>query len=128
MGDSKFININYPFMDSRKGYFVDLTETDESAVKADLLHLILTNKGERFYKPDFGTDLLKFIFEPNDSLTLSAIKEDITDTVAKFLPNLQIDQILVERIPDTRKEASVRIEYTITEDVFSTSDFVIIEI
>ena len=115
-------------MDSRKGYFVDLTETDESAVKADLLHLILTNKGERFYKPDFGTDLLKFIFEPNDSLTLSAIKEDITDTVAKFLPNLQIDQILVERIPDTRKEASVRIEYTITEDVFSTSDFVIIEI
>lgn len=121
------ININYPFRDSKKGFFVDLTETDQDAVKADLMHLLLTTKGERFYKPDFGTNLLRFIFEPNDSLTLASIKEDITNTVTKFLPNLQIDEVIVERTPNTRKEATVRVEYTITEDVFNTTDFIVIE-
>jgi phage baseplate assembly protein W len=39
------------------------------------MHLILTRKGQRLYSPDFGTDLLKFIFEPEDGLTLNGIKK-----------------------------------------------------
>ena len=65
----KFINIRFPFFDSAKGFFLDLNKTDENAIKSDLMHLILTNKGERLYNPEFGTNLRRFIFEPNDGFT-----------------------------------------------------------
>jgi phage baseplate assembly protein W len=127
MAELNYINIQYPFKDSRKGFFVELTEADQNAVKSDLMHLLLTNKGERFYLPNFGTNLLKFIFEPNDSLTLASIKEDITNTVARFLPDLQVNEVLVDKTPNSSKEATVRVDYTITEDVFNTTDFIVIE-
>ena len=125
---SKFININYPFKDSDKGFFLDLTSTDAKAIKSDLMHLILTRKGERLYNPEFGTDLLKFIFEPNDNKTLSDIKLDIQTTVKKYIPNLNVDEITVEQSEVSEYIASVRIDYTITDDVFKEVDFVIINL
>ncbi len=125
---SKFININYPFKNSNKGYFLDMNSDDRSAIKADLMHLILTKKGERLYLPDFGTDLLKFIFEPQDGLTLDNIKSEITTVVKKYLPKLQITQISVDQSSESEYAAVVRLDYTITDDVFTTTDFVIINI
>ena len=63
MANGKYININYPFKDSGQGFFIDLNADDNAAIKADLMHLILTIKGQRLYNPDFGTNLMRFIFE-----------------------------------------------------------------
>ena len=128
MANGRYININYPFKDSNKGFFLDLTSDDNSAIKADLMHLILTRRGQRLYNPDFGTDLLRFIFEPNDGLTLSGIKEEITSVVKKYLPNLQINEISVTESETSEYAAVVRLDYRITDNVFETTDFVIINI
>lgn len=128
MANGKYININYPFKNSPKGFFLDLNADDNSAIKADLMHLILTRKGQRLYNPDFGTDLLRFIFQPEDGLTFSQIKEEITTVVKRYLPKLNITDVLVEESLENEHAATVRIDYTITDDVFTTSDFVIINI
>ena len=125
---SRYITINYPFKDSNKGFFLDLNSDDNSAIKADLMHLILTRKGQRLYNPDFGTNLLNYIFEPNDNITLSQIKDEITTVVKKYLPKLQINNISVQDSTDNDYVAVVRLDYTITDEVFSTQDFVIINI
>ena len=128
MANGKYININYPFKDSKKGFFLDLNADDNSAIKADLMHLILTRKGQRLYNPEFGTDLLRFIFQPEDGLTFSQIKEEIITVVKRYLPKLNITDVLVEESMENEYAAIVRIDYTITDDVFTTSDFVIIQI
>jgi phage baseplate assembly protein W len=128
MANGKYININYPFKNSPKGFFLDLNADDNSAIKADLMHLILTRKGQRLYNPDFGTDLLRFIFQPEDGLTFSQIKDEITTVVKRYLPKLNITDVLVEESIENEYAATVRIDYTITDDVFTTSDFVIIQI
>ena len=128
MPSNTYININYPFRNSNEGFFLDLTSTDKSAIKADLLHLILTAKGQRLYNPDFGTNLLRFIFEPNDSLTFSDIKTEITTVIKRYLPNLQVNDISVTESEDDLHSAVIRLDYTVTEDVFSFTDFVIINI
>lgn len=128
MAQGKYININFPFKDSHKGFFLDLNSDDQQAIKADLMHLILTRKGQRLYNPDFGTDLLRFIFEPEDGLTLSQIKDEITTVVKKYLPKLQVNDITVTESTDDEHAAVVRMDYTITDDVFSTTDFIIINI
>lgn len=123
-----FINIQYPFKNSEKGHFVMLTETDKDAIKSDLMHLILTAKGERFYKPDFGTNLLRFIFEPNDGYTEAGIIEEISSVVTKYLPNLKVTSVSIETDPNNEYTAVVSINYNITEDVFQSSDVAIIKI
>ena len=125
---SRYININYPFRDSKKGFFLDLTENDSQAIKADLLHLILTRRGQRLYNPDFGTDLMRFIFEPNDALTEEGIKDEIRTVVKKFLPNLKLNEIIIAASQESEYAAVVTISYTITDDVFSTSDIVVVKL
>lgn len=128
MANSKYINISFPFKDSKKGFFLDLTETDNQAIKSDLLHLILTRRGQRLYNPDFGTDLLRFIFEPNDALTEEGIKNEIKTVVKRFLPNLKLDELTIEPSVESEYAAVVTIRYTITDGVFQTSDLLIINI
>ncbi len=124
----KFINIQFPFKDSPKGFFLDLTKTDDKAIKSDLLHLILTNKGERFYNPEFGTNLRRYIFEPNDNFTHSQIRDEIIETVKLYIPNLQINEVIIEQSEVSEYAARIRIDYTISQDVFETKDFVEIQI
>jgi len=128
MADGKYININFPFKDSAKGFFLDLNKSDSAAIKADLMHLILTRKGERLYLPDFGTNLLKYIFQPNDGVTQSEIKDEISQTVKKYLPNLQVNKVNIEESEVSEYAATVRIDYTVTDDVFVSTDFIIINV
>jgi len=124
MATGKYININYPFKDSPKGFFLDLNENDNQAIKADLLHLLLTRKGQRLYNPDFGTDLLQYIYEPYDGITFDAIKEEINTSVKKYLPEVRLDDFTVEESPLNEYAVLVTIKFTITDGVFQTSEII----
>jgi len=125
---NKSINIDFPFRDSREGFFLKLNTEDSKAIKADLIHLILTNKGERLYLPDFGTNLRKYLFNPYDGITEDEIKSEISEAVKKYIPNLKINSITFEEAPQSQYGALVRLDYTVTEDVFESRDFVIIQL
>jgi phage baseplate assembly protein W len=81
MADGITYGLNFPFEDSNKGDYLLLTETARLQIRSDLLHLILTKRGSRYYLPDFGTRLYEYIFEPYDGLTENAIEADIRDSV-----------------------------------------------
>ena len=42
MAKTRYINIDFPFKDSDKGFYLNLNQTDRDAIRADLLHLLLT--------------------------------------------------------------------------------------
>jgi hypothetical protein len=123
MAQKKYINIDFPFVDSKEGFYFNLTQTDQAAVRADLLHLLLTNKGERLYMPDFGSDLKKYIFEPNDSITHSEIKDNINETIKRYMPNLVIDSIEFKN-NEIEELIIVEVRYTVTEGTFTSSDVI----
>jgi phage baseplate assembly protein W len=144
--------IDYPFMDSTTGTYLKMTDSPEKEVRANLIHLILTRKGSRYFLPDFGTRLYEFIFEPNDAITYNQIEDEIREGVKTYIPNLDINSITItdpETDPDTPPSpqeqedsrlfrvssesskpytARVKIDYTVNNGAFSTSDFIIINI
>jgi phage baseplate assembly protein W len=128
MADGRYINITYPFKNSPQGFFLNLNSLDADAIKSDLMHLLLTRKGERLYNPDFGTNLLKYIFEPNDNMTLEALKDEVSNTVKRYLPNLSIKNISVTESDQSEYAAVIRIDYVITDNVFDIVDFVTIKV
>ena len=121
MADKKYINIDFPFRDSENGFYFKLNSTDKDAIRSDLLHLLLTNKGERLYLPDFGSDLRKFIFEPNDTLTHDQIRDNLNETIKRYIPNLIVNDITF-RNDDIQELIIVELKYTVTEGTFSSSD------
>jgi len=121
MAEKKYINIDFPFSDSPNGYYFKLNDNDKDAIKSDLLHLLLTNKGERLYLPDFGSDLRKYIFEPNDSITHDQIKDNLNETIKRYIPNLLINEISF-RNDDIQELIIVEVRYTVTEGTFSSTD------
>ena len=123
MAKQRFINIDFPFKDSPEGFYFNLNATDADAVRADLLHLLLTNKGERLYMPDFGSDLKKYIFEPNDGVTHSEIKDNLNGTIKRYMPNLTIDDIKF-RNDSIEELIIVELTYTVTEGTFNSTDIV----
>jgi phage baseplate assembly protein W len=61
--------IDFPFRDSILGDYVKMTQSRDEEIRANLVHLLLTRRGSRYYLPDFGTRLYEFIFDLNDSIT-----------------------------------------------------------
>ena len=127
-GNGKFINIEFPFKDGKIGQFLNLTNEDSSAIKSDLMHLLLTRKGERLYLPDFGTDLLKYIFEFNDGATRGDISSELNEVIKKYIPNLVVNSVDVTESEDSEHAVVVRIDYTVTEDTFQEKDFILLQI
>ena len=63
MADGRTYGISFPFRQSNVGDYLLLTQQSDEEIRTDLLHLILTRKGSRYYLPDFGTRIYEFIFE-----------------------------------------------------------------
>ena len=60
--------------------------------------------------------------------TLSDIKVDINETVKKYIPNLIVNDVIVERDEEFEHKATIKIDYTVTEDVFEERDIIVINI
>jgi phage baseplate assembly protein W len=144
--------IDFPFRRSLKGDFLTMTETPEREIRANLIHLLLTRKGSRYYLPDFGTRLYEYIFEPNDAVTWGQIEDEIRTAVKTYIPNLEIKSIRVTSAEEDPEEsvsvneeedarlfrvsdystkpytAKVRVDYEVNDLPFVSSDFIIINI
>jgi len=117
-------NIKFPIEDNNVvNSFFELTKVVKDAYRSDLLLLILTQKGERYYEPDYGTNLLKFIFEPNDDITASDILEEMKRTVSTYIPTITIKNVVFMKAEDDASIAegqlNVRISFVYNEDSFS---------
>lgn len=119
-------NITFPLNDdiATNSYFL-MSKVTKDAFSSDLLLLLLTNKGERYYEPDYGTNLLKFIFEPNDNLNANDIEQEIKRTVSAYIPALTINQVTFNQLVDdngepiSENQINVNIKFTFSEDAFS---------
>ena len=73
-----------------------LVKKEDAAVKQAILNLLLTNKGERIYDPEYGSDLKSHLFEPLDFGTAGSIKDNISKTIDTYEPRVSIETLLVE--------------------------------
>jgi len=87
-------NITFPFRDDNEtNKFISMNQITKDSYSSNLLLLLLTAKGERYYENDYGTNLLKYIFEPNDNLTAELVEEEIRNTVSLYMPEIKITSV-----------------------------------
>jgi hypothetical protein len=85
---------------------------DASAIKQAIVNLLLTNKGERPFNPDYGSDIRSYLFEPLDYATAGQVSASIEGTLAEFEP--RIDVLSIETYPKFNDNGfGVELEYAI---------------
>lgn len=93
---TKHYGIKFPFtIRNNDNVFLDLNNNLHEKIASEIAHVILTPKKTRLRMPDFGTDLIKYIFAPNDDMSWADIESEIRESVNRYVPGGVLDKIEV---------------------------------
>ena len=88
------------------------TFTTREQTKANLLNYLLTNKGERVFRPNFGANLRNLLFENIQDSTMDDLEASIQSDISFFFPNVLVKQLNFNNDPD-RNEINFTLTYQI---------------
>tara|TARA_B100001769_G_scaffold261930_1_gene243835 strand:+ start:2576 stop:2977 length:402 start_codon:yes stop_codon:yes gene_type:complete len=71
---------------------------NESAIARSIKNLVFSRKGEKFFDPDFGSELSASLFENIDDVTALTMRDDIDYMIRVHEP--RVDVINIEIIPN----------------------------
>ncbi len=115
MDDKSFLGTGMKFppqIDAGTGRFV--LSSAEQCVKESVYLILMTNRGERWMKPDFGGDLFSYTFMDTSVTMLSIMSGRIRSLLLSQEP--RISDVNVEIEPDDKSGCLiVNIEYMVTE-------------
>jgi phage baseplate assembly protein W len=90
----QYYDIKFPFTcNNLDGFFIDLNKTIVDKKESEILHVLLTPKKTRIRRPDFGTDLIKYIYEPNDDMSWELIHSELIDSVNRYVSNVEVVRV-----------------------------------
>lgn len=126
MSKKQFFGIKYPFTaQDAENYYVDLNSSQKDKARSLLFHVVFTPKNQYVRNPEFGTNLIRYIFEPNDSATWSSVKSEIQEVVKKYVPNITLNDVTVLQNEDDISEVFVRLDYSVRDGNKVTNDSVV---
>ena len=71
---------------------------NESAIARSVKNLVFMQKGEKFFDPEFGSELSASLFENIDDVTALTMRDDIDYMIKTYEP--RVDVINVDIIPN----------------------------
>jgi len=120
----KTLNIKFPIQDNTiTNSFFSMTHTSKEMYSSNLLLLLLTSKGQRYYDPDYGTNLLYYLFENDRNIVQNDVITDIKNSVSRYIPNLTINDVVFDYKDNDNDENQLNllIHFTYEEENFSES-------
>jgi phage baseplate assembly protein W len=102
------IGVSLPF-NGPSGPF-NKTYSTKDQTKSNLVNLLLTNRGERLFNPEFGADISNLLFEGINEDLDSTIIDLINSSVNLFMPEIQLGDIIIDKDPD-RNSIIITVNY-----------------
>ncbi len=85
---------------------------NESAIARSIRNIVFTLPGEKFFDPNFGSDISQSLFENIDEISAVTIREEIEYSIKTYEPRVNL--LEVESIPNfDNNEYNVVITYEI---------------
>jgi phage baseplate assembly protein W len=92
---------------------------NEEAIKDGLIQLLMTQRGERPMRYDYGTTLRASVFAPLDSQTVSELRNSIQTAIQKYEPRVVIRELNVVPVTDN-SQINVELVFSVKDNVFFT--------
>ena len=114
-----FRGLSHPFRRGSQEFPV--SANDDALIKESILQILLTRKGDRVMRPDFGSNVLQFVFEPNEAGLGDLLYQEIHSALSRWEPRIEVLDVRVDR---QDSEVKVTVDYGIiatrTQGTFST--------
>ena len=101
------VGVSLPF--NGPGVF-NTNYTTKDQTKSNLINLVLTEPGERVYKPFFGVGLNSLLFEQNIDKDILQLRIEEAISQDEKLSQITISDVIINRDPNTNT-VNVSIEY-----------------
>lgn len=125
----QYFGVKYPFTyKNEENYYIDLNQTIDDGLLSEILHVILTPKGQRIRMPNFGTNLIKFIYEPNDSQTWDNINNEVSNSISTFVPNAKLNNIQIIQDENDDNRISLYLDYSVKKGTENENNKVIVNL
>ena len=129
MARKQYFGLKYPFLrDDFQNFYVDVNNNLKEKVRSQLMHIVFTPKGQRLRSPEFGTDLIKYIFDPNGGATWEAVKNEVSESVRRWATNITINDIQVVKNEEDESEIYVKLIYSISEGNKVSNDSIVVQV
>ena len=99
---------------SGDGSLFDTSDNLVGCVTSEMMHVLFTPKGQRLRDPEFGTNLIQFIFNPSDSQTWGDVKREVTSVVSRYVPDCNVKDVEIAESDDGR-ELYAKIKYSVKQ-------------
>jgi Bacteriophage baseplate protein W len=90
-----FLGLGWSFPVSLEGDEISTAQYEED-VRQAILIILMTNRGERVMRPEFGAGLNEFVFEPVTTQTMERVKKRVTDALTDWEARIDILLVAVE--------------------------------
>ena len=110
--DDIYVGIEFPLDYSQEGFFRK-TKTIRQQVKSNIRNLLLTEKGERIFQPNFGSNLKSLLFEQITPTSLENVENDIRESLSTWLPYVNVNNIFVVQDASNPNLVQIQLEYFI---------------
>jgi len=93
---------------------------DERQIAQSILNVLLTLKSERLFNVEFGTNIYRYLFQPENSYIVSAIEKEARDSILAVENRILIHNgDVVARVNQDEHYIDMKIKYKIK----NTSEF-----
>ena len=85
----------------------------DGEIKEAIAIILLTPKGQRVMRPEFGCDIHKLIFAPNDATTAGLAAYYVQEALRMWEPRIVVQRVDADADPEHDERLLVEIHYEI---------------
>ena len=86
---------------------------DHDSVRQAILLLLSTTPGERVMRPDYGCQLRRLVFSPNDETTAGLAIHYVRQALDLWEPRIEVLRLDAERNIEDPEELTISLEYRV---------------
>lgn len=101
----------FPVSVDSQGRIVRVDEVD--AINRSIQLILGTAKGERLMRPDFGSDLFNFLFQPLSAINKGRMATTVKSALQKWEPRIRVMDVAVSSNPRNAATALISVEYKV---------------
>ncbi|ADV68664.1 GPW/gp25 family protein [Deinococcus maricopensis] len=88
----------------------------EQAVAQSILMLLMTPKGQRVMRPEYGCRIHELVFAPNDATTLGLASYYVDEALRMWEPRINVGRVNARTDPADASRILIDVNYTMRQD------------
>ena len=102
------------------------TYTTRDQIKSNLINYMLTNKGERYMNPEFGSNLRALLFQQIDDGDLDDLITEIQLNVNTQFPTIEVKELFFNKTDESKDRNEISFTMTYQVQILGIEDELLI--